>query len=495
MKKGSLAIVLMIFTLTLFAQNEANRATELYKKGKYKEAITLLEEAIATNPDWYFPVLLKSNCNMKLGNYQAALDGYKFIQSMEIPDKEIPKVKFFMGQCYMRLGKQKEAIELFNGLTKSAPENKKFDMYFSVGQAEVQVARDAQKKKNNKTAHSYYSKAISSFTNALKYPASDEKRKINAAFQKAYSQFKIGNLQGSQDSLQKSISYFKDVLKIDPKHEQTHELLVEVSFRLAKKAKGKDKVAKYAQCVIYLDGYLKYWPNDVKMLDKKGQALLGVKRYSEAVSVFKKVVAKSPNDGNAYFSLGRAEMADRQYNTAIGTFKKAMAKGAGKNPYVYSFSAHCYIKQKTKCTRDNIPLYQKAVDVLNQGLKAIPGNSKLQAELDSKKENLDIFKTNYETEESNRKALIDNIKSLDQNIAGNTSKLEREREKQLKQNTEAIEKSIANLKQQIKEARSEKEAEVKALRASYDIAKACGGAQGTAYYSQMQAVLKANGAL
>lgn len=495
MKKWSLAIVLMITSLGSFAQNESERAVELYKQGKYKEAITLLEEAIATHPDWYFPVLLKSNCNMRLKNYQAAIDGYKFILSMEIPDAEIPKVKYYMAQCYMMKGNYPEAIELYDALSKVAPANKKFDMFYNKGQAEVQLGLNFQEKQNASKALDYYSKSINSFSEALKNQPGDQEQKLKAAFQKAYAQFKIGNLPGSKASLEKSISYFEDVLKIDPKHKDSHELLIEVAFRMAKEGSDAEKVKRYAQAVLFVEGYLKFWPTDLKMIDKKGQALLGVKRYKEAVDTFKSLVAKNPADGSAYFSLGRAEMADHQYNTAIDTFNTALAKGESKNVNIYSFIAYCYRKQQDDCDFNKIPLYRKASDALKKGLAALPGNSKLQKELESNDDNLTIFTANLQTEEDNRGAMIENIKSLDMNINGNQSKLEREREKQLKQNSAEIEKSIETLKVQIKQALIDKEEELKALRKSYDHAAQCGGDKGSRHFSDMANVLKANNAL
>jgi len=495
MKKWSLALVLMMSSLSLFAQNEADRATQLIKQKKYKQAITLLEEAIATHPDWYYPVLQKANCNMRLKKYQEAIDGFKFVLSMELPDKEIPKVRFFMGRCYMLKGNFGKAIELFTALAKVAPENKKFDMYYNLGQAQVQMGRKAQKSKKIKSALDYFSKSINSFSSALKHPAGNQEKKLKAAFQKAYAQFKIGNLPGSQASLEKSITFFKDVLKIDPKHKKSHELLIEVSFRLARKARKSDKVSRYAQVVMFLDDYLKFWPNDLKMLDKKGQAQLGVKRYSAAVATFKKLISKDPGNGGYYFSLGRAEMADHQYSTAINTFNKALTKGQKKNVNVYSFIAYCYRKQQDKCDNHKIPLYQKASAALKQGLAALPGNAKLKKELKSNDENLSIFTLNYKTEEDNRAAMIDNIKSFDKNINGNQSKLEREREKQLKQNTPEIQKSIADLKRLIRQEMKEKEDEIVKLKTSYKIASQCGAANGSKYYDQMIQVLKANNAL
>lgn len=495
MKKWCVAIVLMMTSFCLFAQNEADRALDLYKQGKYKDAVVLLEEAIATHPDWYFPVLLKANCNMRLKKYQQAIDGYKFVLSMELPDKEIPKVRFYMAQCHMMKKEYPKAIELYSALAKVAPPNKKFDMFYNLGQAEVQQGMQYQSKKDSKKALDYYSRSINSFSSALKHPAGDKDKQLKAAFQKAYAQFKIGNLAGSKTSLEKSISYFKEVLQIDPKHKDTHDLLINVSFRLAKEASKSDKPNAYAQVVLFLDDYLKYWPNDLEMLDKKGQALLGVKRYGDAVAVFKKLIAKKPSDGMAYFSLGRAEAADHQYANAINSLNTSIGKGQSKNGNVYSLIAYCYRKQQDDCDVNKIPLYKKASAALKQGLGALPGNARLQKELDSNDENLSIFMSNVQTEEDNRIAMIDNIKSLDQNINGNQTKLEREREKQLKQNTAEIEQSIEALKVQIRQALLDKEEEIKALRKSYDLAKKCGGANASKYFDQMAVVLKANNAI
>jgi tetratricopeptide (TPR) repeat protein len=488
-------LILFIVSGLAFGQNEVNRAVDLFKQGKYQEAIPVLEEAIATRPDWYFPVLLKAQCHGKLNQHDKAIDGYKFVLSMELPDQELVKTKYYLAQTYLRKKDYAKAAEEFQKLAPSVPESKQFEIHFYSGQCLVQLGKTAQEKNDLKNAHSYYSQSIRTFSEALKHQPPDNIVKIEAAFQKAYAQFRIGNLPGSKASLESSISSFKEVLSIDPKHKETHQLLVEVAFRLVTQANGDEKVRRYAQAVQFTDGYLKIWPNDVEMLDKKAKALQGAKRYDDATAVYQQVVSLSPKDGKAFFNMGSCQMASKNYNAAITSFEKAIALGERTNHNTYLFIAYCYRQQKNGCNQHDIPIYEKAVAALKKGITATNGNGKIEKDYDSTQNNLDIFRANQQTDENNRQAMLDNIKAFDQSIKGNTVKLEREREKQLKQNTADLEESIKAFVEQIKKDQEEMQRELTTLKKSYDAAKACGGASASRLWADMEKMLQIHGML
>lgn len=485
-------ILLLIFAgamlPSLWAQDEANRALELFKNRDYKGALILLEEAIASHPDWYFPIMMKGKCNFALRNYEEALRNFADSLTLEVPTQDVPAVKYDMARCNMAMKNFKDAIEIFSSLVSLVGDDQKFDLFYNRGQCETQIAKTAERKNDRDRAYSYYSKAIVSFTEAQKYDPRSDKYAVENAFQKAYSQYKIGYYDGSRQSLEKCLSYFEDVLKQDPRHKDAHKFLVETSFKISMK-QGEN----YAQTTDYVERYLKLWPNDAKMLNKLGQALQGEKKYKEAIDVFKRYVAVEPNDGKGYFSLGSCQMADKRYDDALQSFQKARQLGEKENQNVYTFSSYCYTQKKIGCYKNDIPLYESAVDVLNQGLKAIPDNPSIKNVLRQNQENLKIFKDNMVTDEQNRKAVLDNIAGLDQNLANNRATLVKNKEMYIDQPTVELDQAIKEGERLIREAEEERKREIQELKKLYQDAKRCGGAEASQFFNEMVRILRENG--
>ena len=263
MFKKIAVVSLLLITMTGLAQDEHKKAAQLMKQGNFKDALVLLEEAITAYPDWYYPILLKGQCNLKLGNYKDALASYNDVLTLELDSKEVPKVKYYIAQCYMKLKDYPKAIHAYTELAPIAPQSKKFDVFMNRGQAEMQIAKKAEEKNDRKKANSYYSKAVVSFSESLKYPAGRKDMSIEALFQKAYSQYKIGNFKGGINSLETSIQAFKDVIAENPKEKRAHTFLINLAFQIVDKVPKNRKDSKYSDVVTYIERYLTHWPGDV----------------------------------------------------------------------------------------------------------------------------------------------------------------------------------------------------------------------------------------
>ncbi len=493
MRKIMPLLVLLCFLMpSALGQDEWKRAHSEYKAGRYNEALVLLEEAIASHPDWWFSIFLRGKCQFALGNYREALTSYNDAMTLEIPTEQIPVVKYDLARTQMAGKDYSSAIKTFTELVPLVPGARKFDLYYNRGQCELQIAKAAEESGAKEKQMSYYSKAIVSFSESEKYTAPDPRLGIEAVFQKAYSQFKIGNKSGTRTSLENCIQGFEQVLKKDQRHEDAHRFLIEVSFQLTDLASERDKIAAYDRTVGFIDRFLSIWPKNAKMVNRKGQALQGAKRYTEAVTVFKQYVQMQPNDGMGYFSLGSCQMAAKDYDAAIESYNKAIAKGANQNQNVYVFAAYSFTQQKNDCYRHDIPLYQKAVDILNKGIRSNPGNSAIKRDLDAKKGNLQILLDNQRTEDENRKRALENIGNLRNTIAVNEERLARNTEMHISQPTAELETAIQEGRTVIKESRLELERELKELQQLFDDAKRCGGAAATDLYPQMAQALKSN---
>ncbi|MDJ0838485.1 MAG: tetratricopeptide repeat protein [Acidobacteriota bacterium] len=490
MKNG---LVLFVFlagiALPGLAQDEHKRAMELFKSRQYKEAIVLLEESIASHPDWYFPIMLKGYCNQKLKKYDEALRNFNDSLTLEPPTSEIPKIKHAMANTYKIQKKYDKAIQAFTDLIKLSGEEKHFDLYFNRGQCEMQIAKGDRSK-----AQSYFSKAVVSFSEALKKPTNRKDLQIEASFQKAFAQYKIGNLKGGISSLEKSIQAFQDVIRRNEKEKRAHTFIVNLQFQIVEKSKGAGKTAAYNKAVSYIERYLKSWPDDVDMINKKGLALQGAKRYKDAIAVFQAVAAKRPNDGEVLFSIGSCQMADKQFATAINTFKKAMDKGLTQDPRVYSFTAHCHQKQKQGCDGPDIPRQKAAVDVLNLGIKTVTSpqaKQALQGELKRASNNLEILTSNVATDKDNHTTTLTNISEVQKTIRGNLRLLEKNKEKHLQQATEELAAAIKLGEEAISNDRKTLVEEFKTLTKYIKAAEKCGGQKYYPRFNEMKQVYAA----
>lgn len=481
------------FLSSLLAQNEHEKALELYKQRKYADALVMLEESIATHPDWWFPILLKGQCNMKLKKHTAALANLNDALTLEVPSKEIPKVKYYIAKTYMAMKDYNKAIYAYTELLALVPRSRHFDIYLNRGQCEMQIAQ-AIEGKNSGKANSYYSKAVVSFSEALKNVSNNKNLEIEAAFQKAYAQYKIGNLKGGIQSLEVSIKAFTDVIRRNPKEERAHKFKIDLAFQLAQKTNGTRKAGEFNKVVGYIDDFLTHWPKKPSMINKKGQALQGAKRYKEAVDIFNSAIKLSPNDGSLYFSLGSCEMAAKRYKPALRTFKIALARGEKKNPSVYSYMAYCYQQQKTSCYNTDIPLYQEAVKTLEKGVGATtgPGKKALRVDLERKRDNLMILQDNLSTDEQNHQAAIDNIANLVKTLGRNRATLGKNREMYIQQPTEELSSAISAGETAIKADETTMSKELKTLSGYIADAKKCGGGRTFKHYAEMVKVLNDN---
>lgn len=491
MKRFLIMLALIGFCATSFAQDEHKRAKEHYNRGEYKDALALLEESIQTYPDWWFPILLKGQCNQKLGKHEEALRNYNDALTLEVPTNVVPQVRFYIAKTYMEAKDYKKAVAAFTEAAPLVPASIKFDIFFSRGQCEMQIAKAAEDKDQG-NAKSYYSKAIVSFTEALKHPVKQSKLSIEASYQKAYAQSRIGNISGGIKSLEDSIRAFQDVISRDPKEKRAHATIINLQLEIINASKGDAKVAAYNKVVEYLDRYLANWPKDDDKLIKKALSLQGAKRYKEAISVCKLILKSQAKNGEIWFTKGSCEMADKQFNAAITSLENARKNGQDKNPQVYSFIANCYNKQKNNCYANDIPLEKKAVAVLEQGVNALSGQHKslIQKEYERKKNNLNILTENLATDNKNHLTAVTNIRELSKTIGANTQKLQKNRDMYIEQPTDDLRAAIDKGQKTIDEDKKNLEEQYKALNDYIKAIKKCGDTESYKHYNDMVALMK-----
>ena len=488
--RRQLITVFVLFFVAFGAQaNEFKKAHELFKAGKYKDSLVFLDEVIAAHPDWFHGVYLKGRCQFHLKQYKQAITTFNDALTMEVESNQIPGVKYYIARSYMSMKDYPKAIEMYDAVLVNAPASRKFEILLNKGQSEMEQARKLEKS-NKAKAKDYWSKSLKSFGEALKNPARSNDRKVTVSFRKAYSNFKVAELENNTNKLASTRNLIKDVFKLDPANKQAHDLMNSVDFRLIDRAKGDAKVARYKEAIPNLDNYLKHYPDNLQILDKKGKAYQGSKQFEKAIGVFNQLVAKRP-DGDSYFSLGSCQMAAKQFTKSIKSFDTAFAKGKKDDASLYIFTAYSYAQQKKGCYNSDIPLYKKAVENLEKGRKLVKGAglAQLNKDLDAKKTNLETLQNNLQTDNTNHKATIDNINALKQTIAENMKTLAKNKDLLIQQPTDELRAAIKDGETRITEDRSSLEAEYKTLSGLIREAGKCGGAGTFKHYNEMKAAV------
>ncbi len=86
------------------------RATELSARGKFAEAMPIVQGILAENPNNVLASTLLGAFHFKLGDYQAAVQTFESIPSDK---RNWPNVREFLGHSYEKLGRYEEALEQY----------------------------------------------------------------------------------------------------------------------------------------------------------------------------------------------------------------------------------------------------------------------------------------------------------------------------------------------------------------------------------------------
>lgn len=141
MKKLNLFVLLLaalcVFTSGTFAQNsEATRkAAELLTQGKFKEAITVLDKAVAKNQDLYAVYKLRGNLKRMTGDFEGALNDYSAAIEQKADDGEL-----FEQRAMMRLYTRKEPASILADLDAAIAYGRKYEkVYATRGMIKMQL--------------------------------------------------------------------------------------------------------------------------------------------------------------------------------------------------------------------------------------------------------------------------------------------------------------------------------------------------------------------
>lgn len=481
------ALVLVPFAS---AQEDYKTGYQLFKQGKYQEAVPHLENAMSTHPDWYFPTLIMGQVQMRLGNETRALSLLEDALTLEVPAKDVPSIKFLIAKTYMNRQEYMKAIKSFDDLVAIAPANKQFDVFFNRGVAQMQEGERITASSQDR-AVKYYTSAIESFEAAVKHPPTAEGLKEKAWLQRALGFYNINELNPSDAKIDRAAQAFEDVLKVDAKNEKAHRFIVNLHLQKVSPKQGDAREAAFAAMEPKLARFLSIWPNDAKMAKRLAQAQMGTKQYDKAAQSYRRALTLSPKDGSLYLELGASLMAADKHKAALVEFEKAMANGASDRPELYTYMAHSYLQQKTGCYSRDLPLTEKALANLKRGMETLGGQaSALQPHFQRTEGNLSTLRDNLKKDNDNHAIALENIQNLRAALVTNTQKLERNRDLHIQQPTQELADAIEEATRIIAEDRQRLETELTTVRTYLNAAKKCGDTKVFANYSALETALQ-----
>ncbi len=138
----------------------------------------------------------------------------------------------------------------------------------------------------------------------------------------------------------------------------------------------------YPEELKYYEKYLKYKPNDEKILLKKGILLYDKGNFDSSANTLQTVVNINPNNKEAYLYLGAAYEKIEKYEEAINAFKKVISIDS-EDKHAWVNLAVIYKKRGE---------YEDALKAVKEGIKIDPNDSNtwaLRAEIEYDTENYD----------------------------------------------------------------------------------------------------------
>ncbi len=483
-----LSIIVAMGSSGLRADNYQT-GTDLFKRGSFAEAIPHFEEAIRERPSWFAPYMLQGRCHLKLEEYQKALMQLKEALLLDMPEGYQAGIRYHIAQAYMGMEEYGTAAEIFGELAPRAPAARRPGLHVNVASCYLALAKKHADSDATRAVN-YFRKSVASFSEALELSGSKRDVRREAAFQRAWGRMGIADLTDNPAMLQQGAEELAAYLAEDPGARRAYRFLIDLDFLMVKR--GYEVERAYQQALTHLDGYLAQWRDDARMIHFKGQAYQGLERYDEAIAGFREAIRLEPGNGKYLFSLGSCQMAAGRYNEAIATLDKARVNGEAANPDLYFYSASSYTQQKTGCFVDDLPLIEKAIEVLSEGVGAVEGDDKatLESLLTRQQHNRDVLRENVRTDNENHRTVLENIRDITATIAGNTAKLQRARENNITTPTEELAANIAELAALIDQDKQRLDAEYAQLETYIRGARKCGGENAFTHLAEMRAKLE-----
>ncbi len=185
-----------------------------------------------------------------------------------------------------------------------------------------------------------------------------------ASYHQVQALFEKGFEASQNGEFAKAISFFDQVLEIDPNYVPA----------LNNKGSALRILGMYEEAIVYFDKALEIDPNDVKALYNKGNALSDLEKYEEAIVSYDKALEIEPNHVKALYNKGNALYDLEKYEEAIVSYDKALEIDPNDVKALYNKGLALYYLQKYE---EAIVSYDKVLEIEPNHVKALNNKNKL----------------------------------------------------------------------------------------------------------------------
>lgn len=353
---------------------------EAFKKGDFKRAIEEFSLEIQKHPNYDYGHFMLGMANLRLKQYDTAVSHLK--RAAEL-DKEKLVYHANLAQAYTELKQWDSAVKALEGKTElRATPDVTAQAHFLLGYGYFNAKK--------------YDKAIEQLTKASKLSPNDFK---------ALSPLGIAlYLQGRYDE---AISTLSAAVKINSKHQQTHQYLGEAYLAKAQRETDrKKKEILYQSATRFAEENLRLaGDKDFDSINLLARAYLGSDRFQDAVGAFEKAIALNPRHGYAHFNRGEAYKGLKDWASAEKEYVRAAELMPG-NPDVLATLAYCYeqlAKQDKGVSLDQALAYYNKANSLRPKPAMKEAIARVQQNIQIREENLQIEADNVKIEEENKR--------------------------------------------------------------------------------------------
>ncbi len=263
----------------LFAKLKAS-----YKNEQINECINIAEEILQTDSNHFFTLCYYGRSLYLLGRYEEAL---KVLEKCLEDEKEYYFLWSFRGDVYYKMGKYAEAVADYEKSLKL----ELYEFWYRATGKE-RTTNDLKKKTPDST---------DSLDNHMYYFSESDDVALDEIgyFRKAlfYLSTNFESYQKDDAGIKRAIESLKCVLKDNPKNWYALNQLTGVSEFLAKKFIGTNN----QEALVYIDGALKYAPDNMNLISIKAILLDALGDNEQAVKLIKLAKEKDPDNPDLDF--------------------------------------------------------------------------------------------------------------------------------------------------------------------------------------------------
>jgi len=307
-------ILLSSSAISQNAKNHFKTAKELFKLGKYNDAISQYSKAIDLDPKFIKAFYGRAEAYLKTNKKEKAAKDYENITILS-PKKKV--VAAISGKLYYELKNYEKAVTLLNKATIISKKDIPSYKYKVLSLIELKKFKIALKESNilislNDNAKNFYNRAwINQKLNNYAIAEKDYLKSIakKPKYLKAYIQ--LAYVRMYQNKLKSALEAANNAVKIDDKSKSAY-IIRSIIYK---------KTLDYPQAINDLSKLTLLYPDDVDGFFYRGIAYQNFNQHQNAINDFTKVLLIDEKNTNALAKRAKSYEQINDYNNAVKDYE------------------------------------------------------------------------------------------------------------------------------------------------------------------------------